>query len=381
MLRLIAVFILSCSICLSSFVSLAEAADLSGMAKVKGVRVSKTADKVRIVVDADKEVDYETKVLSNPERIVVDLDGAWISKDVKRQIKIDSRFASEVRIAQHDPKTVRVVVETNVGKNNYDVFYLAGGSEPYRIVMDFGNLGNGSAGRTIDMSGGKPPAKPADTGDGTNSETESHSDSASERAEEVVFTPGLKGKKIVLDAGHGGSDSGAIGPTGVMEKNITLKVAQKTRELLQKEGALVLMTRSRDTEVSPKGSKASDIEELQARCDVANNKQADVFLSIHMDSFTSNEAHGTTGYYYSKGSVTSQRLAEDIHSGVVNAIKTADRGAKSCNFYVVKHTTMPAVLLEVAFVSNDKEEQLLNSEAGIEKAAKGIVAGFKKFFG
>jgi len=199
--------------------------------------------------------------------------------------------------------------------------------------------------------------------------------------EELAGITGLKGRKIVLDPGHGGSDSGAIGPTGVMEKSVTLRVANEVRRLLVKEGATVYMTREADIEVSPKRAKATDIEELQARCDVANEVNADIFISIHMDSFTNRAAKGTTGYYYSLGDKRSRVLADKIRSGVIDQIGTQSRGTQSCNFYVVKHTDMPATLLEVAFISNEQEEKLLDSEDGVRKAAQGIVDGIADYFG
>ena len=184
-----------------------------------------------------------------------------------------------------------------------------------------------------------------------------------------------------MDAGHGGNDSGAIGPTGIMEKSVTLRVANEARRLLMAQGATVFMTRDTDKEVSPKGAKASDIEELQARCDVANQNNSDVFISIHMDSFSNGAAKGTTGYYYSLGSPRSRELADKVRSGVIDQIGTQSRGTQSCNFYVVKHTDMPATLVEVAFISNDAEEKLMDSEDGIKKAAQGIVDGIADFFG
>jgi N-acetylmuramoyl-L-alanine amidase len=166
-----------------------------------------------------------------------------------------------------------------------------------------------------------------------------------------------------------------------MEKSVTLRIANELRRLLVADGATVYMTRTTDTEVSPKGANASDIEELQARCDVANNTKSDIFISIHMDSFSSGAAKGTTGYYYSLGSQRSRDLADKVRQGVIDQIGTQSRGTQSCNFYVVKHTDMPATLVEVAFISNPQEEQLLNSEEGIEKAAQGIADGIADYFG
>ena len=151
--------------------------------------------------------------------------------------------------------------------------------------------------------------------------------------------------------------------------------------MLKEAGAKVIMTRTTDTEVSPKHRQATDVDELQARCDGANKAKADIFISIHMDSFTSREASGTTGYYYVKGSAASKKLAAAIQSNLVSQLKTTSRGVRTCKFYVVRHTKMPATLIEVAFVSNPKEEKLLTSKKGVQRAAIGIVKGISDFFG
>lgn len=354
---------------------------VNSMAEIQNVRVSTSADKARIVIDCGKEVDYKVSVLSNPQRIVVDISNAWLNSSVKKSFSLDSRFATSLRIAQHDTSTVRVVVESTMGKNNYKVFPLKGGTAGYRLVLDFGNLGSGTQSSEINFN----PQPKTDTAE-DETDTGKDTDEAKDEQEvksvtEPVFTPGLKGKIIALDAGHGGSDVGAIGPTGVTEKSVTLRVAKALQEKLEDAGATVLMTRTTDTEVSPKKFNASDVEELQARCDVGNDGDADVFLSLHMDSFTNSTPAGTTGYYYVQGTKAGQRLAKSVSEALVKSIGTGNRGTKSCNFYVVKHTVMPAALIEMAFISNDKEEKLMNSDAGVKKAAEGIFQGLKNFFG
>ena len=361
------------------------------MAEITGIRDSFDGNKTRIVIDASKPVQYKKMVLSNPDRVVVDIENAWLSPEVNKHISIENRFVGGVKIAQFDPQTVRVVVESKVGENNYKVFALNGGTIPGRVVMDFGNLTD-SSGVQIDMSKtgsqtAKPQTdnvkpKPAETPveEPTKQEEQETTDNGDVDGELSGIT-GLKGRKIVLDPGHGGSDSGAIGPTGVMEKSVTLRVANELKRLLVKEGAEVYMTRSADIEVSKKRAKATDIEELQARCDVANEKNADIFVSIHMDSFTSSAAHGTTGYYYSLGDKRSRQLADKIRVALIDQLGTQSRGTQSCNFYVVKHTDMPATLVEVAFISNESEEKLMDSEDGICKAAQGIADGIADYFG
>lgn len=376
---------------------------MATMAEIKDVRVSSDKDHTRVVIDCTKELKFDTSVLSNPQRIVIDVHGAWIKTDLKKTISVGSRFVKSVRIAQHDPDTVRLVVESSLGENNRKFFSLKGGSAGHRVVLDFGNFQKSSGGAAIDFgkktgentdaTSSPEPATDPDGGDGTvnsgarpadkndNEPAGTGKEEAVVPVVEPVFTPGIKGKKIIIDPGHGGCDVGAIGPTGVTEKSITLRVSQELQKQLVNEGATVIMTRNRDIEVSSKRSKASDAEELQARCDIANNNDGDIFISIHMDSFTNSTPSGTTGYYYGKGTKASQRLAQYVSDGVTGTLSTAHRGIRSCNFYVVKHTTMPAILLEVAFISNEKEERLMNSEAGIKKAATGIVNGIRKFFG
>jgi len=361
--------------------TMAEAASLdnsvAGKAEVKGIRVHVNGDKVRIVVDTTGEVGYETIVLSNPTRVVVNLSEAWLSPNVARATDIDSRFAKKIRVGQFDKNTVRIVVETSVGKNNYDVFSLTGGASPYRVVLDFGNLEKGSSGAKIKLPVQEPAATEPATAASSIPEEEADMGTL---GEEPVYTPGLSGKKITIDPGHGGEDSGAIGPTGVTEKSITLRISKELQRILEAAGAKVFMTRTTDTEVSSKHTAANDIEELQARCDVANNSKSDVFVCIHMDSFSSGEAKGTSTYYYVKGTVASKRLADTVRTGILAQLGTDDRGTRSCNFYVLKHTNMPATLAEVAFVSNAGEEKFLNSDLGIKKAALGIFNGIKGFF-
>ena len=143
----------------------------------------------------------------------------------------------------------------------------------------------------------------------------------------------------------------------------------------------MILTRTGDTEVSSKGANATAVEELEARCEIANRADADIFLSIHADAFTNPEVKGTTAYYYTKGSAQSRRLADSVRTALIDSIGTVDRGTQTCNFYVVKHTDMPAILVEISFISNPDEERMMNSEAGIKKIAQGIADGIADYFG
>lgn len=187
-------------------------------------------------------------------------------------------------------------------------------------------------------------------------------------------THALKGKVIVLDPGHGGSDTGAIGPNHLAEKNVTLAIARDLRSLLSNAGATILMTRTLDQDVAYPG--ASNIEELQARVAIANQANADLFISIHADSF-SESVHGTTTYYY-PGSDNS--LAHFVQDSLVDQLKLTNRGFLPNDYYVLKYTTMPAILTEAAFISNPKEERLLGNRIFDKKIAIGIYNGIKNYF-
>lgn len=186
----------------------------------------------------------------------------------------------------------------------------------------------------------------------------------------------LAGKVICLDPGHGGSDPGAIGPTGTMEKDNTLAIALLLKEKLEKNGATVVITRDSDTEVA--SAEATDQEELSARVEVANQAEADLFISIHNDAFSSNTAAGTTTFHY--GNKDSLKLANLIQQNLVERLATKNRGARFASFYVLRYTDMASILIEVAFISNIVEEMLLSSVDGRDNAAESICTGILKYF-
>jgi N-acetylmuramoyl-L-alanine amidase len=185
------------------------------------------------------------------------------------------------------------------------------------------------------------------------------------------FSPGApdKSRLIVLDPGHGGSDSGAM-HNGLTEKTITLDIADRLRDLLVSRGWIVKMTRTTDVDVFAPNASARD--ELQARCDVANSIKARLFVSIHVNSFTTSEQHGTTTYYYRP---QSYGLARAVNARLAATLPTTDDGVIKNNFYVIHHTSMPAILVETAFVSNPVDAKYLRSPAFLQNVALGIADG------
>ena len=192
-----------------------------------------------------------------------------------------------------------------------------------------------------------------------------------------VALSNVKNKIITIDPGHGGSDSGAVGHNGYTEKEGAFAISQKVASILNRSGAKVVMTRDSDVDVY--GPNASARNELQARVDVGNNANSDIFVSIHCNAFVNPAANGTQTFYYGS-SYQGQRLAQSIQEKMIEANGLRDRGISTCNFYVVKHSYMPAVLIETAFITNYDEEALLSDDEWQTTMAKAIAEGINEYF-
>ena len=185
----------------------------------------------------------------------------------------------------------------------------------------------------------------------------------------VHLPAGTNPRLIVIDPGHGGSDFGAM-HNGLTEKDLTLDISKRLRTILVARGWQVKLTRETDIDVFQPNDSARD--ELQARCDVANNAGARLFVSVHINSFTGPSLNGTTTYYYKNGDLA---FSEAIHRRLAASLKTADRGIRKENFYVIHHTNMPAVLVETAFLSNPDDAAMLRQQAFLQQVALSIADG------
>lgn len=182
--------------------------------------------------------------------------------------------------------------------------------------------------------------------------------------------------RVALDAGHGGYDSGAVGYSGnTYEKDDNLAVALKAGSILQKAGIDVIYTRTSDTVSWP----SDVVQDLQARCDIADQNDADYFVAIHCDSYTPNpSANGTSTYYYGPSS-DGQVFAQTVQDAFIKEVGSYDRGIKSANYYVLKNTNMPAILIELGFISNPDEEKRLASPDYQQKYAQGLADGILQY--
>jgi N-acetylmuramoyl-L-alanine amidase CwlD len=176
-------------------------------------------------------------------------------------------------------------------------------------------------------------------------------------------------KLIVIDPGHGGSDDGAM-HNGLVEKDLNLDISKRLRAILVQRGWQVKMTRETDVDVYQPNDSAHD--ELQARDDVASAAGARMFVSVHTNSFTSSSLNGTTTYYFTPASYA---LAQAVHVRLSAALPTKDDGIRKENFYVIHHATMPAILIETAFLSNPSDAALLKSPDFLQKVAAAIADG------
>ncbi|MGQ4665776.1 SH3 domain-containing protein [Metabacillus halosaccharovorans] len=177
----------------------------------------------------------------------------------------------------------------------------------------------------------------------------------------------IKNKTIVIDPGHGGRDSGAVGVSGTLEKNLTLSTAKLVYDKLKSAGANVFMTRSNDTYIS-----------LNSRVSTSHYRNAKAFISIHFDSTSDRSVSGTTTYYYH--SLKDGSLAKSVNNELVKQTKLRDRGQKFGNFHVLRENKAPAVLLELGFLSNRTEELTVATSSYQERASQGIFNGLAQYF-
>ncbi|MCE5286438.1 MAG: N-acetylmuramoyl-L-alanine amidase [Pelosinus sp.] len=305
---------------------------------------------LRVVFDATGPLDLDATLKGNPTpRLLLDIKGV-ISGSVRNTLTFNGQIINRISLNNIDSNNGRIVIELPgmISENDYKLFTLPANPQanlPYRVVLD------------IKKASAPAPAIPA--------------------IPVYKFTQGLQNKIIALDPGHGGSDPGAIGVNGTQEKTVTLAIAKNVKTLLEKAGAKVVMTRMDDRDVC--APNASAVDELEARVQVANAGKADIFVSIHINSFSNRSVGGAASYYNQKTPYDSI-LASSLQDAVVNVSSFSDRGINAARFYVMTHSVMPASLIELGFISNPNEERQLNSSQFQQQLAQGIVNGMENFF-
>lgn len=324
---------------------------------------------VRIAMDLSKAVHAEAAIDDAGKKFEVVLKKTSMGS-VASQYDMDPRAIDFATLSEKDGDTYLDVALSKPQKiDDIRVFALrpdAKMKKPHRLVVDIPVIG---AKQTYT----KKASSAASSSPASSYKKQSYN--VSSDAKSV-----LKGKIICIDPGHGGTDVGAIGHIGgkdVYEKNITLSIALPLRDMLTSAGAKVVMTRDTDKDVY--GPWADADPELQARCDIANEAHADAFVSIHIDSFSNSSVDGTTAYYNAKSS-KDLLLAQMMHQATMNSLSIPDRGVKSNDFYVNVYTTMPSVLMEMGFITNDHRVKMLTSSWGPRGIAQSLFNGLVNYF-
>ncbi len=191
----------------------------------------------------------------------------------------------------------------------------------------------------------------------------------------------VSGCKVAIDPGHGGIDGGAVGKNGLIEKEVNLDISQELKLLLNRNAIYTVMTRETDRDlIEPNeditGSRKR--EELSRRAKLVSESGADLFVSIHANSFSKSQWSGAQ-VFYREGSEEGKRLAETIQAELVSQLGPNSRKAKTADLYMLNNVDIPAVLIEVGFLSNSREEQLLSDHAYRQKVAQAISQGITNY--
>lgn len=326
--------------------------------------------RLRVVMDTNTATRYRTEALDRELRVTV--YGNLRSSIPRVYVPKNAPYVQKVQIERKVNRTVvHIMMKRDLEKGMYNVFSLKAdrvAKRPTRVVADVIAA----------------PSKKTFT---TKSSKERQSNSSpwsstrrggSSFGKTYSVVGGIKGKRITLDAGHGGTDPGTHGlVTGVYEKDITLPITKKVKRLLEKKGAIVYMTRTTDVDVF--GPDATDQEELQARVDVAENSHSDMFISIHINASENTSVGGFSTYYHPKTKYDIQ-VAQCIQDELMKTAKVEDLGVRYANFYVNKRSSMPGALVEALFLTNRREEKLLISEWFQNKVADAIADGIEDFY-
>lgn len=367
--------------------SSAAADKLVVLPKITGIRHWSSPLGSTVVIDMQDQAPYEVHRLMSPERIYFDLHDTALAPELEgKSIDISDLSLTRVRVAQPVSGVTRVVLDTRGGSN----FSVSMESNPYRLIVEL---------RGSDQSEALNRARPAPARSGALSSLPVKTEDDQLRAKAGRF-------RIVLDAGHGGWDLGTVGRNGLLEKNLVLDVTERLGRLLRARlGSDVIFTRTGD-----------DYLPLEQRADLANQAQADLFVSVHANYSDSVAARGVETYYTNvfsppgsreiekrengaspapvpvslsagelrEKSDESHRLAASIQRSLYATLAAKspgirDRGVKDSAFVVLTGTTMPAILTEISFVSSPADERNLQSDAYRQQIAEALYKGIARY--
>ncbi|WP_434776955.1 N-acetylmuramoyl-L-alanine amidase [Neisseria sp. Ec49-e6-T10] len=392
---------------------------------IVAVRIWPSQTYTRVTIESSDSLKFKYFLLDNPNRLVVDIQGATLNqvlKDISTKVLDNDPYIKTARVGQFDAQTARIVFELKTPINP-QVFTLNPIAEfKHRLVVDlYPTNANAETDPLLalleDYNKGKITS---DGSDKTQAAQNNHSNTTTpNKGNNSGSQPkSNQGRNralvVVLDPGHGGEDPGAIGPTGIREKDVVLKIARETKKILDRSGNIkTYLTRNEDVFLP-----------LSVRVAKARKLNADLFISIHADAFTTPEPRGSSVFMLStKGASStaakflartqneadliggvkvktgnaavdqtlidltmtatnkdSNKLGKLILTELGKVNKLHKNGLEQANFAVLKAPDIPSVLVETAFISNPTEENLLKTTAFQRKVASSLTDGIKKYF-
>lgn len=370
----------------------------------------------RTTIESSQTLHYKHFLLDNPRRLVIDIQGSTLNQIVQtlpQKVIASDPYIAGIRVGQYTPDTVRIVMDLKTAINP-QVFTLAPVANfKHRLVIDlYPTQAVALAQEQHDplMALLQDYNRGQIRSDGTTTaQAQAHVPPVAQEPPRTHNTH--RRPVIMLDPGHGGEDPGAIGPTGVREKDVVLAIARETRKQMERLGYHVLMTRNEDVFIP-----------LRVRVARARAQQADLFISIHADAFTSPNPRGAGVYALSSGAATSEAArqlaqsqnAADLIGGISNSgndhvnntlldlVQTAtindslklgrlvlnemgkinrlhQNKVNQAGFAVLRAPDIPSILVETAFISNPTEEKMLASATFRQKVAHAITTGARNY--
>ena len=397
---------LAASFLLAPLVSQTHAAHVA----VSGIRFWTNEEYTRVAVDLADEAKYEANFLRAdpgrglPPRIFIDIEGADVREEIlRRPVQVRNGLLKVVRAGRFRKGVVRVVIDLE-RESGYRVFSM---TDPFRIIVDID--GKAETEPVPSTEAGKTQAA-----EGKDAGPESPAQPAGEEttagAAGMPHETQARGKiRVMLDPGHGGKDPGAIGPTGLKEKDVVLTIGRMVRDRLARDGAFeARMTRESDVFIP-----------LEERTAMANEARADIFVSLHINASPNRKAEGISTYVLSRASdrhslelaarengvpvaklsavkfiiddlstygrkKESLRLAKTVNDAIVKNVngrfgKVQDLGLKQAPFYVLVGARMTAVLVESSFITNRREEARLNDPEYLAAIADSVVEAIRYY--
>lgn len=384
---------------------------------VQDIHFSQKENERKVYIKTSSPAKYTVKTLRGPLRLVVDFDGATLGRP-SGSIPGDGYWIKSVRMSQFNSQTVRVVLDLNstqpafivpsrqdptlleirtvetitgihwsnteqggaltISSNGQllDTIHKLKNPNRLQIDFDYSQFQAGLQNLTIhneevlgyrlkQLSGHKSRIE-IDLNKSVSYRVRYDND---RHTLTIFFSKSpLIGKTIVLDAGHGGPDMGATGRQGTREKNINFDVTLRLKDLLEEAGARVVLTRNEDIFIS-----------LYERSFIANNLNAELFVSIHSNFHPKSEVKGVEVYYY-PGRKESALLAKSVETKMIESTHQNSLGVKTNDFVVIRETDMPSILVELGFLSNYEEENIISTPAYKETAANGIFEGIVEYY-